>query len=132
VEYLVANTANQTLYLSLNEARTFLDTYTHYLMILTRQQTGEDFALVLDVVIENDRYTQVTISTNADDGENSSIELLESGTYEYYIYGQNSSTNLNPLNIAVKGITHRGRIIVPDTATYINTPTVTLPDNVTA
>jgi len=101
-------------------------------MILTRQQTGGDFALVLDVVLENDRYTQVTISTDADDGENSSIELLESGTYEYYIYGQNSATNLDPTNVLVMGIAHRGRIIVPDTATYINTPTVTLPDNVTA
>ncbi len=101
-------------------------------MILTRQQTGGDFALILDVVEENDRYTKVSISTDADDPENSSIELLDAGTYTYYIYGQNSSTNLVPTNAAVVGEVQRGTIVVPDTATYITTPTVTIPDNVTA
>jgi len=59
--YLFTNTANQFVYLSLDEARQYYATpFTNYLVILTHEEnstTGNDLAQVANIVSESVRVT---------------------------------------------------------------------------
>lgn len=123
--YLATNTANQTIYLSLDEGRQFYSTaFTHYLIVLTREEnstTGEEIAQVATIVNENVRITQLTITT---------VGLTLAGRYRYEVYGQNSNTNINPSNIAVVGLVERGYMVLTDNTQYYDVPTVTINNDV--
>ena len=94
--YLEYNEADQTAYFTLDEGRSFYATaFTHYLLVQ-----------VLDVVNENARATEVTLTT---------IGLTNTGTYQYYAYGQNSSSNINPNDASVVGLVERGTLIIRNT-----------------
>ncbi len=111
--YLLADTSNQNVYLTLDEARQYYTTaFTHYLFILTRKENatdGLDLAQVPVIVEDNQRYTQLTVTT---------ATLLSTGEYVYRVYGQNSSSNLNPDDASVVGILEFGTATIKD-----NTPT---------
>jgi len=128
VFYLNTNTAAQTIRLSLNEARYWIDAYTHYLIILTSKATGEEFSFVADVVSENDRITEITVSTATNAPTSSAVIISESGQYTYIVYGQNSSTNLDPLNAAVVEVCERGQCILRGDTTYFVESTTLVPD----
>lgn len=69
-----------------------------------------------------ERYTKITVSTDADDGANSSILLTETGMFNYWVYGQNSASNLDPANTI--GEVERGVLQVDGTfSTTYNQPT---------
>jgi hypothetical protein len=107
--YLNFNEADQTAYFTLDEGRQyFSEAFTHYLCVLckadgTTDLEQIDLAQVLEVVNENQRTTEVLITT---------IGLENSGEYAYYIYGQNSSTNIDTDNNSVVGIVEQGSLIV--------------------
>ncbi len=65
--YLPVNTANQTIYLSLDEARQYYATaFTHYLIVLTHEENstvGDSLAQVATIVNENVRITQLSVTT---------------------------------------------------------------------
>ena len=124
--YLNPNQANQTLYLTLQEAaRDYL--YTHYLFKLVNRTTGEDFYFVAVTDYDNERYTAVAIDTNVTNTNN--VTLTDPGDYDYFVYAQTSSTNLDPANVAVAGLIERGTLRVPGPA-IATFPTITLEDNV--
>jgi hypothetical protein len=75
----------------------------------TTEQATIALAQVLDVVNENQRATEVTMTT---------VGLDVSGAYSYYVYGQNSSSNLDPENAAVVGLVEQGTLIVRDPQEY--------------
>lgn len=126
--YLYTNTANQTIRLSLNEARYWLESYTHYLIIFTSKATNETYALVADVVSENSRITEITVSTATNAPTSSAVVISEGGQYFYTVYGQNSSTNTDPDNATVVGVAERGQCVLRGDTTYFVESTTTVPD----
>lgn len=123
--YLQVNNNNQFIYLSLDEARQYYATpYTHYLLVLTHEEnstTGDQLAQVATIVNENVRITQLSVTT---------VGLTLAGRYRYEVYGQNSSSNINPSNAAVVGIVERGYVVLTDNTTWFDVPPVTIPNDI--
>jgi magnesium-transporting ATPase (P-type) len=123
--YLTTNTANQQVYLSLDEARQYYSTaFTNYLIILTHEEnstTGNKLAQVATIVSESVRVTHLTITT---------IGLTLAGRYRYEVYGQNSAINTNPTNAAVVGIVERGYAVLNDNTSWFDVPVNTIPNDI--
>ena len=123
--YLPVNTANQTIYLSLDEARQYYATaFTHYLIVLTHEENstaGDSLAQVATIVNENVRITQLTITT---------VGLTLAGRYRYEVYGQNSAVNTNPSNAAVVGIVERGYFVLTDNQQYYDVPSTSISNDI--
>jgi hypothetical protein len=123
--YLLKNTAAQLLYLTLKEGELLLaNPYTHYLLELTNEQTLQKLYAIPTKIAENDRYTTIQIGTNANTPTAASLLINYPARFSYIVYGQNSSTNLDPTNAAVEGIIEKGYLIVED----ITTPRYTEPN----
>jgi len=123
--YLIANTPSQVIRLSLDEARQYYSTaFTHYLLILTHEEnstTGLSLAQVPAIVSESQRITTLTITTST---------LTLAGRYRYYVYGQNSSSNLDPTSPSVVGLCEIGWCDMTDEATYYNVPSITINNDI--
>lgn len=120
--YLQNNTSNQIKYLTLDEGRTYFDTpFTHYLLVLIGEVSNKTFAQVLNVIVENDRYTKVEIDTTG---------ILQNGRYAYYVYGQNSDINLNPSNSSVVGLVEEGTAEVVSDINYYTPDSQTIPTDI--
>lgn len=111
------------------EARKFLPSFTKYLMILRNVSTEREFPLIPRIDIDNDRYTKFRIATNFSDPVNGTVRIQQSGLYTYSIYGQNSTTNLDPTDASVVGLCETGVCRVSDEAAW-TIPNVDIPDNV--
>jgi hypothetical protein len=123
--YLLKNTAAQLLYLSLKEGELLLaNTYTHYLLELTNEQTLEKLYAIPIQIAQNDRYTTIQIGTNANTPTAASLLINYPARFSYVVYGQNSSTNLDPTNAVVEGVIQMGYLIVED----LTTPRFTEPN----
>ena len=123
--YLLKNTAAQLLYLTLKEGELLLaNPYTHYLLELTNEQTLEKLYAIPTQIAQNDRYTTIQIGTNANTPLAASLLINYPARFSYIVYGQNSSTNLDPTNAVVEGVIERGYLIVED----ITTPRFTEPN----
>jgi hypothetical protein len=123
--YLLKNTAAQLLYLSLKEGELLLaNPYTHYLLELTNEQTLEKLYAIPIQIAQNDRYTTIQIGTNANTPTAASLLINYPARFSYVVYGQNSSTNLNPTDAVVEGIIQMGYLIVED----LTTPRFTEPN----
>ena len=123
--YLLKNTAAQLLYLSLKEGELLLaNTYTHYLLELTNEQTLEKLYAIPIQIAQNDRYTTIQIGTNANTPLAASLLINYPARFSYIVYGQNSSSNLDPTNAVVEGVIEKGYLIVED----ITTPRFTEPN----
>jgi len=123
--YLLKNTAAQLLYLTLKEGELLLaNPYTYYLLELTNEQTLQKLYAIPTKIAENDRYTTIQIGTNANTPTAASLLINYPARFSYVVYGQNSSTNLDPTNAAVEGIIEKGYLIVED----ITTPRFTEPN----
>jgi len=123
--YLLKNTAAQLLYLTLKEGELLLaNPYTHYLLELTNEQTLQKLYAIPTQIAQNDRYTTIQIGTNANTPTAASLLINYPARFSYVVYGQNSSTNLDPTNAAVEGIIEKGYLIVED----ITTPRFTEPN----
>jgi hypothetical protein len=123
--YLLKNTAAQLLYLSLKEGELLLaNTYTDYLLELTNEQTLEKLYAIPTQIAQNDRYTTIQIGTNANTPTAASLLINYPARFSYVVYGQNSSTNLDPTDAVVEGIIQMGYLIVED----LTTPRFTEPN----
>ena len=123
--YLLKNTAAQLLYLTLKEGELLLaNPYTHYLLELTNEQTLQKLYAIPTKIAENDRYTTIQIGTNANTPTAASLLINYPARFSYVVYGQNSSSNLDPTNAAVEGVIEKGYLIVED----ITTPRFTEPN----
>ncbi len=130
MNYLQTNTASQTLLLSLEEGVLLLPTFTDYLLILQNEITLKLFAVIPSVIDTNERITTLSISTDADDEVNGSVLITDGGRYNYIIYGQNSSTNLDPTDADVVGEIKRGYIEFTTLTQYFDQPTLTIPNDI--
>ena len=123
--YLLKNTAERLLYLTLKEGELLLaNTYTHYLLELTNEQTLEKLYAIPTQIAQNDRYTTIQIGTNANTPLAASLLINYTARFSYIVYGQNSSSNLDPTNAVVEGVIEKGYLIVED----ITTPRFTEPN----
>jgi hypothetical protein len=131
--YLLKNTAAQLLYLTLKEGELLLsNTYTHYLLELTNEQTLQKLYAIPLQIAENDRYTTIQIGTNANTPTAASLLINYPARFSYIVYGQNSSTNLDPTNAAVEGVIEKGYLIVEDVTTPRYTePNLTIDNDIT-
>ncbi len=131
MNYLQTNTANQTLLLSLKEGVLLFDTtYTDYLLVIQNEITLETFYVIPAQISENDRVTTLSISTNDDDPTNGSILVTNGGRYNFIIYGQNSTTNLDPQNAVVVGEIKRGFIQMETLVNYYDQPNIIIPSDI--
>ena len=123
--YLLKNTAAQLLYLTLKEGELLLaNSYTDYLLELTNEQTLEKLYAIPNQIAQNDRYTTIQIGTNDNEPTDASLLINYPARFSYVVYGQNSSTNLDPTNAVVEGVIEKGYLIVED----ITTPRFTEPN----
>ena len=131
--YLLKNTAAQLLYLTLKQGELLLsNTYTHYLLELTNEQTLQKLYAIPTKIAENDRYTTIRIGTNANTPTAASLLINYPARFSYVVYGQNSSTNLDPTNAAVEGVIEKGYLIVEDVTTPRYTePNLTIDNDIT-
>lgn len=120
--YLNTNTANQYAWLSLDEGRAYFNVaFTHYLLVMTYEMTGEKLAQVVTVINENERVTKIRLTT---------VGLVDAGKYKYDVYGQNSAVNLDPQNASVVGLVERGSMILQDGTIYFDVSSPTIPVDV--
>lgn len=123
--YLNTNTAGQTLRLSLDEARQYYSTaFTDYLLLIYHEENsnvGNSIAQVPPIVVENQRYTELTVTT---------IGLTLPGRYRYDVYGQNSNSNTDPNDASVVGLCERGYLYLNDSGVYFDVPTITIQDDI--
>jgi hypothetical protein len=123
--YLLTNVASQDVFLSLDEARQYYSTpFTYYLMIITHEENsivGEMKAQVPNVLNENVRITQLQVST---------VGLTLPGRYRYEVYGQNSSSNIDPDNVAVVGILERGYVVLTNNNQYFDVANTTINNDI--
>lgn len=129
--YLSQNTANQTLITTAQELNRYTDAFTDYLLVFGMDLANDDtiYKLIPTVAETNDRYTKFTVSTNADDPTAGSVLIPTtiSGKFHYRIYGQNSSTNLDPTNAAVVRLLEQGYLSVSSSTDYFDEKGGTLP-----
>lgn len=130
--YLLKNTAAQLLFLQIQEGELLLSNfYTDYLLELTNEQTLEKLYCIPTVVTTNERYTSIQVGTNANTPLAGSLLIDYPARFSFKIYGQNSSTNLDPTNIVVVGVIEKGYLMVQDITTpYFTDPNLTIPADV--
>jgi hypothetical protein len=120
--YLNTNTANQYAYLSLDEGRAYFNVaFTHYLLVMTYEMTGEQLAQVVEVINENERVTKIRLTT---------VGLVDAGRYHYEVYGQNSSSNIDPTNASVVGLVEKSLMILQDGTIFFDVSSPTIPVDV--
>jgi len=120
--YLNTNTANQYAYLSLDEGRAYFNVaFTHYLLVMTYEMTGEQLAQVVEVINENERVTKIRLTT---------VGLVDAGRYHYEVYGQNSAVNIDPTNASVLGLIEKSLMILQDGTIFFDVSSPTIPVDV--
>lgn len=119
----------QFIYLTLQEMKKNLDTFTNYLVLFESMASEEKYYFVGSVDTDNARYTALSVFTNEDSPTTGKVLLTESGQYFYKVWGQNSSTNLDPTNVNVVGVLEEGTLSVSGETGY-TIPSITIPDNV--
>ena len=131
MNYLQSNTASQTLLLSLKQGSLlFSTTYTDYLLVLQNELTSELLYVIPTIITENDRITTLGISTNFNDPTNASILINHGGRWNFIVYAQNSSTNLDPSDAVVVGEIERGFVEFSSLINYYDQPTLTIPSDI--
>jgi len=129
--HLLPNTALQIVYLTLKEAVRDLSAFTNYLVEFENCTSREKYYLVADVTAENERYTKLSIGTDTDDAINGSIEINETGQFWYRVFGQNSTTNLDPSDASVVGAVEDGVLLVETQETfYLQQGAIEVPNKV--
>jgi len=120
--YLNTNTANQYAWLSLDEGRAYFNVaFTHYLLVMTYEMTGEQLAQVVEVINENERVTKIRLTT---------VGLVDAGRYHYEVYGQNSDSNIDTTNASVVGLIEKGLMILQDGTIFFDVSSPTIPVDV--
>lgn len=99
-------------------------------MVITSMATKEEYIIIPSAGVDNERYTRFIIGTLTNDAIRGQVPIKESGMHTYRIYGQNSSSNLNPNDTSVVvGEVEQGVCVINDAAAW-TTPSINVPDNV--
>lgn len=98
--------------------------------MIQNEITLETYYVIPTQISENDRVTTLSISTNDDDPTNGSIYVVNGGRYNFIIYGQNSTTNLDPTDSDVVGEIKRGFIQMETLVNYYDQPNIIIPSDI--
>ena len=112
------------------ERRKDLGAVSYYLVEFQCRATKKSHYFVADVQVDNARYTEVFINTNADSGTQGDVLVKDTGLYDYKVYGQTSSANLDPTDGGVKGVMEVGTVLFIGEDAH-EFPAITIPDNIT-
>jgi hypothetical protein len=133
---LQTNTATQAMYVTPFQRKKDFSgqTFSSYLLQIESLQTDKKYYAIFQsgngtLQQDNERYSEFQISTNSDASTSGSVLITESGQYSYIIYGQSSTTNIDPLNAAVWGELERGLMTFAGEDAW-SLPSITIPDNV--
>jgi hypothetical protein len=123
------SSAWQEFCLTLQEAILWEGTPTHYLMEWVCMASGTPYYMIANVVETNPRYTMIQARIGTSDPTGGSALITERGLFRYNVYGQNSSTNLDPEDGSVIGVAESGilRITGEEIGQF---PDLDLPDNI--
>ncbi len=125
--YVVTNTPNQSAYLTLKEGALLLGTtFTHYLLELKSELGNNVYRLVPTVMGESDRITHLVIGTDLNDPTAGSVLITSAGRYSYKVYGQNSATNIDPLDASVVGMVEQGLAELTNSNNLYSQPTTAI------
>ena len=127
--YLTPEASGNSVAVNPYQARKFLATFTTYLMSLKSEATEVEIFFIPTIEEDNERFTRIGLATNDNDPTNGAIRLSQSGLYTYKIWGQNSTTNLDPEDASVVGICEVGACKVTDEVPW-SIPSFPIPDNV--
>lgn len=129
ITLLPNSSEEQFIYLTLQEAKKDFDAFDDYLVIFTNVASKDRLYMIGNVVTDNARYTKLSVFTNQPLSLSGRILLTETGQYSYEVYGQNSTTNLDPDDAVVVGLIERGTLTVTGETGY-DIPSISIPDNV--
>ena len=125
--HLEVNTAAQQIILTLREGKAYYSTaFENYLLIITREEraeTGLDLAQIPTVIFDSDRYTKLSLTT---------VGLTTPGRYRYIVFGQNSSSNLDPTDPVVVGEIEQGWFNLYTDDDYWDDPQLTIDNDIIA
>lgn len=116
--------------MTLSEGRLLYGDCTNYLIELRNELTTKISYVIPTILNENERVTRLLISTDADDPVNGYVLLTASARYSYKVFGQNSSTNLDPYDVSVLGLYEQGYIDVPFTQNSYEQQTFIIPSDI--
>lgn len=120
--YLLTDTPEQYLWMTLAEGRTFFtESFTHYLMVLSKELSNKSLHQVVEIIQENERFTKIKLTTES---------LIDSGTYRYEVYGQNSSTNTDINDASVVGLVEVGQGNLTNSQTFYDATPLNIPTDV--
>ena len=120
----------QTVYLTLQEMKKDFATFANYLVLFQSMASREDYYFIGDVCNRQSRGTPRSLfSPTSTIALNGNILLEETGQYFYKVWGQNSTTNLDPTDTTVIALIEEGTLDVTGAVGY-NIPTIDVPDNV--
>ena len=128
---LAANASGQKIYTTAYQGRMLLDeSFSNYLVLFYQGAGSIEYAFIGNISTDNPRYTAFDIDTDTDNPTAVNIQIPDNinGIFYYIIYGQNSESNLDPMDSTVVGEVERGyvRIADPDeTFNNDNTPEAT-------
>ena len=129
--HLLPNTASQEIYLTLKEAVRDFASFDDYLVEFENCISREKYYLIANVTSDNARYTKITLGTNTNDAVNGSIQITETGQFWYRVYGQNSTSNLDPTDSSVVGNIEDGVLLIETQETFYTRQTaVEVPNKV--
>lgn len=126
---LLPDTAGQYIYLTLKEKNKYMDSYADFLVVFTNMMSNETYSFIGNVFTDNERYTRLDISTAVDDALNGDIKIVATGQFWYSVYGQNSTTNLDPLDAVVVGTLEVGTVHVLTQEEFYDVPSLSIPDS---
>lgn len=129
ITLLPNSSEEQFIYLTLQEAKKDFDAFANYLVIFTNVASKDKLTMIGNVVTDNARYTKLSVFTNQLLALSGRILLTETGQYSYEVYGQNSTTNLDPDDAVVVALIERGTLTVTGETGY-DIPSISIPDNV--
>ena len=99
-------------------------------MVITSMATKEEYITIAHALVDNERYTKLRVGTLTKDQVRGKVPIKQSGMHTYRIYGQNSSTNLDPNDTSVVvGEVEQGVCVINDAPAW-TTPSIEVPDNV--
>jgi len=86
-----------------------------YLFKFTNDTSKVDyFCIIADTSTQKQRFNLFSFTEGVNDALNGSLILSGSGYYDYYIYEQDNSTNLDPANAT--GLVEQGKMRLFDSA----------------
>ena len=134
--HLTPNSSGQTFSVSPYQQRKYMPTpgysqgtFSNYVVIFKELASGKEYAVKPFVTKDNERETEMTISTSFDNPLVAAVLIKNSGLYTYTIWAMSDDDSLNPTPATARGILETGVARFGAESAWM-TPAISIPDNV--